>query len=276
MPLLSIVMSVLNGERSVACSITSILSQSYTDFEFIIFNDASKDKTAQILHSFAKEDRRIRVVSNVVRRGLAINLAHGCSGAKGVLIGRQDADDLSLPGRLEKQVLEFQKNPKLVLLGTESIETRCGISYRKKVVSNIPLELFNQNPIPHTSAMFKKDAYIAAGGYDVSLRSSQDLDLWFRLCKIGEIKCIQEPFVVRSIHPGCLSRRKRILQCYDTAKIRWRYRRLQGNCSRLKIINSLFYQLAAAFIPFGLMKWKRRVLGGNYTPIRGEDFAIRT
>jgi len=115
---LSIVMSVYNGANYVSDAIESILNQSYDNFEFIIVNDGSTDNSLKIIESFT--DKRIKII-NQDNQGLVAALNTAIKAASGDLIARQDADDISLPERLSKQVGAIITNPNLVLLGSSII-----------------------------------------------------------------------------------------------------------------------------------------------------------
>ena len=109
-PLVSVILPVYNGQDHLTECVNSILTQSFSNFEFIIVDDASTDNTLQILQDFAKINDRINIVthSNNQRQTAAANSA--CNIAKGKYIARIDADDLALPNRLEKQVNFLENN----------------------------------------------------------------------------------------------------------------------------------------------------------------------
>ena len=102
-------MPVYNGERYLRESIESILGQTFTDFEFILINDASTDSSAQIIQSY--EDSRIRITNNSTNIGLTRSLNMALGLAEGEYIARQDDDDISLPERFEKQMKYFKEHP---------------------------------------------------------------------------------------------------------------------------------------------------------------------
>jgi hypothetical protein len=102
-PTVSVVMAVYNAERYVGAAIQSILSQSYRDFEFIVIDDGSKDRTLGIVEQFRKSDSRMSVVSGP-NRGLSRALNDGIQRARGRWIARMDGDDVALPNRLESQL----------------------------------------------------------------------------------------------------------------------------------------------------------------------------
>ena len=117
MPRVSVIMSVYNGERYLWEAVESILGQTFTDFEFIIIDDGSTDQTAKILRAIG--DERVRIFFNEKNIGLAGSLNRGLGLARGEYVARMDADDISLPARLEKQV-ELQARLKVERQGTLS------------------------------------------------------------------------------------------------------------------------------------------------------------
>ena len=117
-PKISVLMLAYNEERYIAETIESILNQTFKDFEFIIVNDGSTDKTEDIILSF--HDPRIRLINNHVNLGLTISLNKGLSIAKANLIARQDGNDISCTKRLEKQLEFMNANPEVVVLGTNA------------------------------------------------------------------------------------------------------------------------------------------------------------
>src|SRR5262245_23685731 len=116
-PRVTVLMAVYNGERYLAEAIDGILQQVWRDFEFLIVNDGSTDSSVEILQRYADQDSRIRLVMRE-NRGLTRSLHDGVLEAKGKLIARMDADDVSLPERLSRQVAAFDRDPKLVVCGS--------------------------------------------------------------------------------------------------------------------------------------------------------------
>ena len=109
-------MSVFNGQSTLRRAIDSILEQTWSDLEFLIINDGSTDQTKNIISSYT--DERIRLVNNLTNIGLTQSLNRGLAMAQGELIARQDADDISMPNRLEYQVSYLREHPEIVLLST--------------------------------------------------------------------------------------------------------------------------------------------------------------
>ena len=166
-PSVSVVMPVYNEERYLPQAIESILGQTYQDIEVIIVNDGSSDRSEDIILSY--HDPRIRYVKQD-NRGLAVSLNHGLSLARGEYIARMDADDVSFPLRLERQVSFLENNAAYVLVGTwaeiwsEEQKTR---RIHKHPSSDALLRTFLlfDNPFVHSSVMFRTEVARRIGGY---------------------------------------------------------------------------------------------------------------
>lgn len=182
-PKVSVVMPVYNGELYLQQAVDSILNQTFTDFEFIIVNDGSIDNSFEILQSY--HDTRIKLINNQKNVGIIESLNKGLEIAKGRYIARMDADDVSLPERLQFQVSYLKTNREIALLGTWAQL----IDKNGKVLGSIcpptdPLMLkwrmlFGNNII-HSSVMFVADKIREIGGYN-KLLHAEDYDLWSRI-----------------------------------------------------------------------------------------------
>lgn len=200
LPLVSVLMSCYNASRWLDESIQSVLSQSYEKFEYILVDDGSKDDTLSIIRRHALNDSRIVVIAKS-NTGLTDSLNVGIMKARGKWIARQDADDISEPNRLEKQVQFAMANPGLVFIGTGL--TEIDENGRKLSVHRYPLrhnelvshlEWAKKFP-PHSSAFYRSDVVRSIAGYRPRIRRSQDTDLWLRLSAVGELACLDEPLV---------------------------------------------------------------------------------
>ena len=178
----SVVLPVYNGEKFIALSMNSILNQTFEDFEFIIINDGSTDDTRNIIQSF--RDARISILDNEKPQGIAASLNLGMKCALGEIIVRQDADDISLPTRFEKQVDYLNTHPEIGVLGTwvRMIDENGNfISEEKKYTDHTMIEwgsLFGCQMI-HPSIAMRKELVLEAGGYRPY--ETEDYDLWARL-----------------------------------------------------------------------------------------------
>lgn len=187
-PKVSVVMSCYNSEEYVAKAINSVLVQSYTDFEFIIWNDGSTDNTEKIVKTF--HDKRIRYFYHE-NTGLGMALKLACNQARGEYIARMDADDISAPSRLQEQYDYLSSHPETVLVSSavnyineSGTKLRRSLPYtNNKVISKIMLTT-GHSVVVHPSTMFRKTAYFDAGGY-MPLKKAQDIVLFSRMCKLG-------------------------------------------------------------------------------------------
>ena len=200
-PPISVVMSCYNAERWLAESIESVLLQTWPDFEFIIVDDGSTDRTSQIIGNYAKMDSRIVPVSKA-NTELADSLNKGVACARGIWIARLDADDLCEPERLALQWRAASADGNLVFVGTGSVlidenGVRSSV-YRfppshRQLVSHL---IKGQKFPAHSSALFRLDAFQRVGGYRPRIRRAQDCDLWLRLAEVGRLESI-DPVLVR-------------------------------------------------------------------------------
>ncbi|MCP9834425.1 MULTISPECIES: glycosyltransferase family A protein [unclassified Cyanobium] len=209
-PIVTVLLPVYNCERYLADAIESILSQSYSDFEFIIIDDGSTDRSSEVIAGFG--DQRIKVFQHE-NRGLAATLNRGIELATGKYIARQDQDDLSYPERLAHQVEFMEAHHDCVLLGTWA-----QIMEIDRVVNRFHhhppedaelryLMLFN-NPFVHSSVMLRRSALAQVGGYstDPDRQPPEDFELWSRLARVGGIANLGEVLLAYREIPGSMSR----------------------------------------------------------------------
>src|SRR5437764_8551601 len=177
-------MPVYNGERHLRSAVDSILSQTYRDFEFLIIDDGSTDRSVEIVSTYV--DPRIRLVLGG-KNGLSATLNRGLQLANGRLIARQDADDLSESDRLERQYAVMTARPDLALLGCQATTISedgkpTGIVRRCTTADAIRWYSAFANPFLHTSVMFRADVARELGGFNGAYDPfAQDYDLWCRL-----------------------------------------------------------------------------------------------
>ncbi|MGF1523653.1 MAG: glycosyltransferase [Leptolyngbyaceae cyanobacterium] len=218
-PEISVIMSVYNGSPNyLRESIDSILQQSFTDFEFIIIDDCSSDDSGSILSEYASRDRRIRLFRNEQNLGLTKSLNKGLSLAQGDYIARQDADDISLPTRFEKQVAWLEAEAETVLLSCEIQPIRPDgtfgtVSDRACSADLLGWHLLFHNHLGgHSQVMFRRQPVIELGGYNEAYRYSQDYELWCRLTSVGKLAILPEALLQQRFHNGSISANKRSQQ----------------------------------------------------------------
>lgn len=156
-PLISVIMPAYNAELFIGEAIESILSQTFSDFEFLIYNDGSKDKTHEIISSF--KDERILYKKVEDNAGYLKLLNCGLLSARGRYIARMDADDISFPNRLEQQYKYLEKNPQVGICGSsiEFIGQQSGVERRPNTFDEIQFQLFFGCPITHPTVMMRTD-----------------------------------------------------------------------------------------------------------------------
>ncbi|MCL1955862.1 MAG: glycosyltransferase [Fibromonadales bacterium] len=220
-PFVSVIMPVRNCKRFVANAVNSILSQTYANFEFIIINDGSTDETPQILEGY--NDSRIQIIKNSKNLGISESLNLGISHSKGELIARMDADDFSLPGRLEAQVKFMQEHPEVGVLGTQiSI-----MNFTGKImdISNYPaksediLYFFPVGcPVAHPTVMVRKNI-LAEYPYSTTALYGEDYELWSRLIHVTKFANLEKIFLNYRVWKGQVSSAKKNLQHLNSLKI---------------------------------------------------------
>lgn len=219
-PKVTALMSVHNGEAYLRESVRSILGQSFVDFEFLIIDDASTDGTPAILVELARADDRIRIHTNEENLGLTRSLNVGLDLAQGAYVARQDADDISLPDRLEVQNAVLDAHPEVVLVSgrVEQIDSEGRITGKLRAsrpAANelIPWMLLFYNYLQgHSVAMFRREAALRLGGYNEAFRTSQDYELWLRMSRTGGIEIPERLLLQLRVHRESISKRSRDTQ----------------------------------------------------------------
>ena len=228
----SVVMSVYNEADGLRRTLDSVLSQVGVDLEFIVVNDGSTDESPDILKEYARKYSRLKILHQD-HIGLTKALIRGCNAARGKYIARQDAGDISLPGRLQTQFdfLERHCDVVLVSCGTrfvgpemeylyDIIQTNGDTTDRLRTQSAANL----RGPSHHGCTMFRRSVYNRVGGYRSEFYFAQDLDLWVRLCEVGEHHVIPKVLYQARIDPVDISRKHRkeqviltqlIIECTD-------------------------------------------------------------
>src|SRR5690349_3684785 len=169
-PAVTVLMPVYNAERFVTQTAESVLAQTFGDFEFLIINDGSTDRSPEILQDFANRDPRIRLVSRP-NTGYVVALNEGLEKARGEFVARIDADDLADPRRLELQVARMRTESNLVALGSNA--WAMDEDGRMLGDYDVPLthedieaaHLKGSSSIHHPAVMFRPEAVKRVGGY---------------------------------------------------------------------------------------------------------------
>lgn len=209
-PSVSVVLAVFNGGELLRSSIESILRQSFQDFELLVVDDGSSDVTPDILRSY--NDPRLRVLTNEKNLGLTRSLNRGLNEARGEFVARQDADDLSAPDRLEKQVGFLRAHPEIALLGSSA--WRMNPAGKITGPNDMPVThdvirwaSIVDSPFLHTAVMFRRELVIQQfHGYDEQFAICQDYDLWTRIAAVHRVANLPERLVSMREHPSSMTR----------------------------------------------------------------------
>ncbi len=207
-PAISVILPAYNAEKYIRESLESILSQTFSDFEFIIINNGSTDSTVSIVQSYS--DPRIKLINNSENLGLIASLNLGLQAARGKYIARMDHDDISYPTRFEKEHAYLESHPDIVIVGTWStIIDPSGnvIKIHKNSLRHnvIKYELLFGNSITHPSIMMRRKEILELGGYDPQWINTEDYNLYSRAVKKYELTNLPEPLLYYRVHGGSLT-----------------------------------------------------------------------
>ncbi|MBI2552394.1 glycosyltransferase [Candidatus Uhrbacteria bacterium] len=202
-PTVSVLLPVYNGEKFIAEAVQSMLEQTYRDFELIVIDDGSTDRTAAILDQF--HDTRILRLRNPENLGLVRSLNLAAQKAQGKYLARMDADDVSHPARLEKQVKFFELNPEVGVVGTAVRQTDARGRALSTLVYPETHELifwrfFFGLALQHPTVMLRADLFNAVHGYNEEFPCAQDTELWSRLLERTKFANLPEVLHYRRMH----------------------------------------------------------------------------
>lgn len=222
MPLVSVVMSIYNDGHYVSQAVESILAQSFRDFEFLIVDDGCTDNTREVISRY--DDPRIRVIVNEENLGLAPSLNKAIRQSRATYVARQDADDISLPDRLEREITCLESQPDICMVGSPAIVVSdAGVPKGHWAVSSADIDLKWQllfsNPFIHSSIMLRRTVLERAGYYpddpQIFRAFVEDYDLWSRMNRIGRSTNLSEPLVMFRQNPTSASTRTHEQQLYQ-------------------------------------------------------------
>lgn len=229
-------MAVYNREPYLAQAVESILHQSFDDFEFLILDDGSTDRSLEILQAYARQDSRIRVSSRE-NRGIPRTRNELIQQASADLLAVMDSDDVALPDRLALQVAYMQQHPEVVCLGG-AFQL---IDAKSRLIKTLTVPLTNSEiqrlilaghpGIPQPCAMLRRQAVLQVGGYSEAMPQAEDLDLWLRLGEVGDLANLPAALVQYRLHPDSVSEQDNPLQrqkAREACELAWQRRGITG------------------------------------------------
>ncbi len=212
-PKISLIIGVYNGAGKLRESLDSILSQTFSDFEIVIVNDASTDETATVLSEYAVRDTRIKIIINEKNFGLTKSLNRGIIASSGDYIARMDNGDISYPARFEKQVAFLDTHKEYCMVGsfanlTNDASVVIGVLQYPATNEEIVRKLIRHNLFVHSSVMMRRSILEEVGFYNEAWRYAQDYELFFRMIQKGKVANIAEPLVSYRISEESITKSK--------------------------------------------------------------------
>ena len=261
-------MTAYNEERFLKAALESLLNQTFQDFEIIVVNDGSTDRTGEILDHLAQQDARIRS-AHQSNMGRVRSLNQAVALASGDFLAVMDSDDIALPNRLEAGLHYLKAHPEFGLVASffEQIDVRDAVIKR---VDQLPTEtnqlatlLPQDNPICHGTIMLPKNVMEQVGGYREAFLAALDYDLYLRILDHYPIGMIPEVLYRYRVHGSSISARRLLqLQMKSLAQAMYQERQKKGQDT----LQALSGEAQAAFVADFLAE-DRRLQRKRYSQI---------
>ncbi|MGH3087470.1 MAG: glycosyltransferase family 2 protein [Rubrobacteraceae bacterium] len=212
LPPVSVIMAVYNGEPYIGQALESVLRQTHQDFEFIIVDDGSTDRTGKVLDDYAARDARIRVISQT-NADQPASLNRALAEAEHEWVAVLDADDACMPHRLETQLRALLREPSIRVIGSRAVwmnqwgKERGVRAFGPESVSEFErlVERDENVVIVHPSAMMHRQTVLSLGGYDTNFGPAADIELWSRVSDEYAVVSLPEPLIYYRVHPENMS-----------------------------------------------------------------------
>ena len=261
-PRVSVLIGAYDNAATLPVAIAAILRQTVADLELLLIDDGSADASAQIMADAAAGDPRVRVLRMGRNVGISRSLNEGLRAAQAPVVAVQDADDWSAPERLERQLALLDARPEVAVVGSRMHEVDPDgrplaprTTFRAGDVNDWLLRF---NPIPNTSAAFRRDVALAAGGYDPRYRYAMEYDLWLRIAERHVVVALDEPLSTRVMSATNVAARADRAQTGEAIAIRVRALRRRRT---LRGAGGLVIPAVAWLTPPALKRARRRRLG---------------
>ena len=245
--LISIIMAAYNAEKTIEKAINSVLNQTYPNFELLVVNDCSKDRTVELVRNIAAKDSRVRLISNVKNSGVSYTRKHGLEEAQGSWIAILDSDDAWAPEKLEKQIaLQKKMNADLLFTGSAFMDSDGqSIDWYLHAPAEVTYrQLLKQNVLSNSSALVRKELYTKH--YAIGDGMHEDFAIWLSILKEGrKAYGVDEPLLIYRIAKSSKSGNK-----VKAAKMNWNTYRYVG----LNPLSASYYE--CWYVVKGLLKYK--------------------
>jgi hypothetical protein len=230
LPKVTVLMPVFNGEAHLREAVESILAQTFTDFEFLVVDDGSTDRSAEIIAAF--RDPRIRLLSNDGNHGLIFTLNRGIDLATGKYLARMDCDDISLPERLAHQVAFMESNPEIGICGTwfRKFGTKKDKVVRWQAApDHIRCGLLFDAMVGHPTVVMRRELLIRHDlHYDPAYKNAEDFELWVRASQYCDLANLDEVLLRYRVHPAQVTQSAASGQRETAGKVRLTQLRRMG------------------------------------------------
>lgn len=262
-PRLTVFTPFYTDVRFFNATIESVLSQSFTDFEYLMINDGPEENAKAILTRF--QDPRIRIITTTARLGLSGSRHAGLHESRGELIAFIDSDDSCEPERFAKQVAFLDSHPDHVLVGsalrlidehTQTIGQRVYAEEDEEISRSILVA----NCIAQPSVMARREKLIEAGGYTDMFPAAEDYDLWLRLKRLGKFHNLREPLIAYRIHAAGGKNVRLRPALRDTTRLKVHAVRHYGYPLTPRVALSIVAHVALQLLPDRLIFWLFRRL----------------
>jgi len=221
-PEVSVVIAVYNGAKYISETLDSILNQTYTNWECIVVDDGSTDATCELVEKYIKKDNRFKIIKTSGGNGPYIAANIGIKEAQGEYIARSDADDISLPQRIQLQYSLLLKNKKINLCGTLHYALFENGKTTFKSYDTDPFflkwQLLFQNRLVHSTMMMRKK-WIESIGYYPEKPLAQDWHIWLQASNSDSLYIINRPLVKWRIHSSSITKMSNKLQLLEASKV---------------------------------------------------------
>jgi glycosyltransferase involved in cell wall biosynthesis len=243
-PRVTVMVANYNTARYLPECLDSLLNQTYQDFEVLIIDDGSTDNSLEICQKYVADDVRFRLMRLESNQGLTYARHVGLRESKGKYIAILDADDLATPSRLQRQVEYLEAHPDVILLGSYySIVDEEGQIHRrrKKVPTNdieIRWKLTFGNCLIHSTIIYRREAALKCGGYDLNIKRGEDIELHSKLIAYGKAAVLPEVLACWRSH------KKSMTKSVDAREMEKYYVRVVQNAIKLHTSQHVEYNTA--------------------------------
>jgi glycosyltransferase involved in cell wall biosynthesis len=261
-PRVTAIVGSYNSAATLERALQSLLAQTVSDLELIVVDDGSADDSPAIARRVAGRDPRVRPLALERNAGIAGSLNVALREARAPVIAVQDADDHSAPERLERQLALLDARPEVAVVGVRMAEVdEAGHELAPRTVlasGDVTGLLLRHNPVPNTGAAFRRDAALAAGGYDPRYRYATEYDLWLRIAERHRVWCLPEVLATRVMGTANVAARAEAAQTREAIAIRLR---AMARRRSLRGADGVLLPALSLATPPALKRARRRRLG---------------